>query len=213
MKRHELPGIPQFGRDQWLTVVLEEYKAVRAEILASMQQQQQVIAFGVTVLAAVGALTAASVDKHPLLGLVLGLFGPVVSFVVMLMWIAEVERMTRAGTWVALMESRLRLAFQQENLPSPLGWESSLRGVRNPLPTRRVLYKYRGLALVLTILGSSAGVVGFFSNAKTRHSTGGVGVFAAEALLASLGGVAYVIREKKAVELASFDVGLAAPWT
>lgn len=143
----------------------------------------------------------------------LGLLGPVVSFVVVLMWMAELERMARAGAWVALLESRIRLVFKDHHLPSPLGWESSLRGVRAPFPTTRILYKSRGLALVLTILGSSPGIVGFFSNTATRNSAGGVSAFAGQLLLASAVGVVYVIRERKAMKLASIPVDtLAQPW-
>lgn len=201
---------PAFGPDDWLKVLLEEYKALRAEIVAALQLQQQVVAFGVTVLAGVSAVSAAILKDDPLAAMLVGSLSPAIALALLLVWLGELERMVRAGTWVALLERRVGLLFP--DLPSPLGWESALRGINSPFPSSRVLHRYRGILAVFILLSLAPSLAAFFADVEHTNALRLV-ILSLVALVSAMSVRVYVARERKAVALAQLNVNaIATPW-
>jgi hypothetical protein len=110
--------------EQWRSVVLEEYRALRAESLESMRNQHQVLvyAFALVGLLAIGA--AQVWDETRFVVSIIFLFAiPSLSYCFVIIWIGEVARMMRAGHLIAQIERGIN-----KSLPSPaLGWETWLR--------------------------------------------------------------------------------------
>ena len=102
---------------------LEEYRALRAEIIQSMDDGNKIVAFG---LAAVGLVLGAGLSyKDTLLGfLVLGFFLPILSALVLSMWFAAQERIARASHYLSGTEVRIKSVFGDIGSVS---WEAWLR--------------------------------------------------------------------------------------
>lgn len=102
---------------------LEEYRALRAEIIQSMDDGNNIFAFG---LAAVGLVLGAGLSyKDTFLGfLVLGFFLPILSALVLSMWFAALERIARASHYLSGAEVRIKSVFGDIGSVS---WEAWLR--------------------------------------------------------------------------------------
>jgi 8-oxo-dGTP diphosphatase len=187
---------PRYEVEQWLNVVLEEYKAVRAEILVSLQLQQQVIAFGITVLGAASAVGLNFLQSNVYVSAGIGLISPAIALVVVLVWVGELERMVRAGAWVALTERRLATSFAP--LPPPLGWESALRGVGNPFPVVRVLYRYRGILGILPLLSNAPNTATVWANWARFDAWARAGLLSVQAGVTLATILVYFLRERRA---------------
>lgn len=188
--------IPRYDTKEWLNVVLEEYKSIRAEILASLQLQQQVIAFGVTVLGAASAIALNFLQSNVYVSGGIGLICPAIALVVVLVWVGELERMVRAGAWVALTERRLAASFAP--LPPPLGWESALRGVGSPFPVVRILYRYRGILAILLLLSNAPNTAAVWANWARFDAWARTGLLGAQGGLTLAAILVYFMRERRA---------------
>lgn len=102
---------------------LEEYRALRAEVIQSMDDGNKILAFG---LAAIGLVLASGLNfKDSLLGfLVVGFFLPILSGLVLSLWFAAQERIARASNYLSGVEVRIKSAFGEV---SGVSWEAWLR--------------------------------------------------------------------------------------
>jgi hypothetical protein len=109
---------------------LEEYRALRAEIIQSMDDGNKIIAFGLT---AVGLVLAAGLSsKGSVLSvLILGFILPVLSTLVLSMWFAAQERIARASHFLSGVEVRIKSSFDDV---ASVSWEAWLRA---PKATRK----------------------------------------------------------------------------
>jgi uncharacterized membrane protein len=103
-------------------LLLEEYKTLRQEIHVSMQNRNQILAFGLASMSALLAgafLGKTDVQDHvPIIAM--GTFGvPVAALFTLYLWCAEYVRMTRAGRHLATLERRIN----EEVYASMLVWE------------------------------------------------------------------------------------------
>jgi hypothetical protein len=109
----------------WHDVALEEYKALRAEILTAMQMQYTTLTFGtaaIGVLFGFGANVWKASDALPA-EIVFLIAVPALAYLVLVIWMGEVTRMIRAGQYVRFLESRINRAVHR----GALGWETFLR--------------------------------------------------------------------------------------
>jgi hypothetical protein len=125
---HHLDEDEEGGRppsDDWLTVVLEEYRSLRREIVASLAMQQSSLTLGTLALG--GLVLAGFHDwdtKTANLPLVIFfVVVPIVSYVVGFIWLGEYARATRAGEYLVHVEERVNEALRKP----ALGWERWLR--------------------------------------------------------------------------------------
>ena len=104
---------------------LEQYRTLRAEVLRSMEDGNQIMSFG---LAAIGIVLSAGIGaKNTLFGLtVFSLLVPTFSGLVLSMWFAAQERTARASYYLTGVESRIKKTLKLED--SHTSWECWLRG-------------------------------------------------------------------------------------
>jgi hypothetical protein len=111
--------------DDWVGVALEEYRTLRQESLAAIEQMQRTLQIG---LVAIGVLTGFGVDAvNEGAGAQAGLaiFTPVVAALVIALRLDELLRAVRAGAHIALLERRI--AARTDPDQPPLTWESSIQ--------------------------------------------------------------------------------------
>jgi hypothetical protein len=110
-------------------MIIEEYKALRAEILLCLERRITIISYG---LAAVGVLVGAGIaavyyDKIVLAALVfLGVL-PVTAVYVLDIWLAETRRARRASRYNWYLEKKLAAIMSATPSHLPLEWEARLR--------------------------------------------------------------------------------------
>lgn len=94
----------------WLDIALEEYKALRAEILTTMQTQQSTLTIGTAALGIIAA-GAFNLWDEPFVATILFLgVAPFLSMLVLTIWIGEVTRMMRAGSYLQQFEATIHTA-------------------------------------------------------------------------------------------------------
>jgi hypothetical protein len=110
----------------WLGIALEEYQALRAEILTTMQTQQSTLTIGTAALGIIAA-GAFNLWNEAFVATILFLFvAPFLSKLVLTIWIGEVTRMMRAGHYLNAFEKEIHKAVPE--LPNwAMKWETVLR--------------------------------------------------------------------------------------
>ena len=109
---------------------LEEYQALRAEIIQSMNDGNNIFAFG---LAVVGIVLGAGLQQEDaLLGfLILSFTLPIVSVLILSMWFAAQERIARASHYLSGLEVRIKSVCSDIDSVS---WEEWLRTKKRNKP-------------------------------------------------------------------------------
>ena len=136
--------------------LMREYETLREEALGSMSNRAQIVSFG---LATVGVLSAgvfASEVAAQEVGLILLVFNaavPTISVVVTYMWFGEVERMVRAGRFIAALEGRINAQIDPSE--PTLRWQSERTGEagRMDYPYVVVLALFLGMAATSPLVG------------------------------------------------------------
>lgn len=118
-------------------MLLEEYRAIRSEVTTSMQAQISTLAFGAATLGFSFAAASQTSDKK-FRDMFLLVLVPLLSYLVLTIWFAEVMRMLRAGTFLMRLEKRLDEQFGL----GALSWESTIFQVRCR-PVRQPFWRIR----------------------------------------------------------------------
>lgn len=123
-----------------ISTILEEYKALRAEILAQFQNRNQTLSFGSAALALlVSAGVTAVKESKAVVELcwvahfVPMLFIPSVCGFITISWLIDSATIARIGSYIAAREREINNLFSNANNPTrPLYWETWLRS-SNPV--------------------------------------------------------------------------------
>ena len=141
-------------------VVLEEYKALRAEILACLEKRVGIISLGLT---AIGALVAGGMAPlardHPnwlASAIIIGVGVPVTSLYVLDVWFSEWKRLIRASYHNWYLELKMQQLFP--GAMPPLEWEQRVRSTEKPYRQLKTPYEtttvmFVGIALVSGLAG------------------------------------------------------------
>lgn len=135
-------------------LLLEEYKALRQEVVAAMSNRIATLTFG---LASIGAILAASIlttKSGVLPGVMLALLVPTIAILVLFMWLGEYERMQRAGTFLMEIEARINREEQRRLLT----WESHLRFTGSHMKS-----PYKATVSLLLLIGLISSIVGLIN--------------------------------------------------
>jgi hypothetical protein len=102
---------------------LEQYRALRAEILRAMEEGNQVMSFG---LATIGVITSASLGiKESAVGyIIFSILLPCLTSLILSLWFASQERIARASYFLSGIEERLN---DLHDIGSMVTWEIWLR--------------------------------------------------------------------------------------
>lgn len=124
----------------WLSVIIEEYKTLRSESLASMQTQQSILRFGTAAIAVVIATGFSLWEKSPLPEMVFLFFIPSIGYLVLTIWMGEVARMVRVGIFLVRLEEKINKEFSDK--PKALTWENWLREIQHDGKTPQLRWNY-----------------------------------------------------------------------
>jgi hypothetical protein len=125
-----MPATPlDLSSEQRTTFVVEEYKALREEILTAIRAQLDVLRFGTAVLVVLLSAAGAAVKERPLLAAVAFVFVPAVSAMTLTMWSAEMFRMMRAAVYIHTLEDDLRTLANGKVV---LAWEHTAHRTQDP---------------------------------------------------------------------------------
>jgi hypothetical protein len=132
----------------WQELALAEYRALREEIVATMQTQDGGLRLGV---AAIGVVSAAGFnvwDDTAAAALIFLAVVPFVSAVVLTVWMGEVSRMMRAGSHIHRLEQFIH--EQNPGLPGPvMTWETRLRDPLSDITRWERQYEWNYHAIVV----------------------------------------------------------------
>lgn len=143
----------------WISVVMEEYKTLRAESLTAIQMQQSVLRFGAAILGIVLA-TGINVWDKPLLTSFIFLFlTPAISYLLIIVWMGEVERMVRAGKFLVLIEEKVNTVFGRTQ--KALEWESWLHTKKNG-KTPQVIWNYASIVSIFLSISLASIFLGVY---------------------------------------------------
>lgn len=108
-------------------IIMEEYKALRAEIILCLQQRVTILSYGLaTIGLLVGAVVAAlNVNYKISAGIIAGLGIPIASLFVLNVWLAETRRVRRASWYNWAIELRLEKELGRKTLV----WEQKIRKI------------------------------------------------------------------------------------
>ena len=109
---------------EWLNITMEEYKSLRSECINSINAQQYTLNVGI---AAISALMVSAVHlwEQVIVSQIIFLVCiPLVSYLILLVWVGEIVRMMRAGYFIAKIENKINKHLKMENV---LSWENWLR--------------------------------------------------------------------------------------
>lgn len=130
----------------WCEIVMEEYKTLREESLASIQTQNTIITYGTTAigLAFGGGITVW--DRDIVSALIFLVLIPTLTYLILLGWLGEVGRMFRAGVFLSVLERKINAQFPDK--PPALSWETWLaKGEwKRKTPYRIISFHYRAIA-------------------------------------------------------------------
>ena len=144
----------------WLFVAIEEYKALRMEILNSIKLQYLTVQIGLTAIGVLLVLLSTFLNKKYLPQIFLLILTPAASYITLFLWMGEVERMVRAGIYIHSREKYMSTLFK--GMPSPLNWETWLRepvsnGVDRHIAAnyKSVIALYLGAAVTSILIGNT----------------------------------------------------------
>lgn len=134
-----------------VTFEMEQYRALRGEILRGMEDGNQVISYG---LAAIGlVVTAGFSQKDNTIGFVLTVvLIPLLSSLVMSLWLGTLERIARASFFITGIEHRIKEALGVPALPT---WDTWLRSKLPDVPQKSHHFwstEYSGVGLFVCLV-------------------------------------------------------------
>jgi hypothetical protein len=168
----------------WLSATLAEYKAVWDEKMATMDTQQSTLRIGTAI---VGAMLVAGLNlwEKPILPEFILLFlVPAVSYLSLIIWMGELQRMVRCKIFLAALEQSINKALS--DAPVPLMWESWLRRQQEHKYPHILKWNYRAVLVIFLLIAIASVALGLYK-LSTAVSTMYVGTFAAFEFFVALG--------------------------
>lgn len=187
----------ELGRRDYLTAVLAEYQAIRTEITESSRFQGNLIWWGVSISGAIMTLGVGVAKIHVLVALIaLCFLVPTISLSFLEIWIGEIFRFRRAGSYIhQVIEKRLESILSpvlknlevdqpgEVKLEYPIFWETMLRQERGQgsAPHMQhltwVYYTRATLLIFMGFLGLFLGGIHLFFIEKLWQVLVGVALF------------------------------------
>lgn len=178
----------------WLIVALEEYKALRTEIVDSIQAQRTIMQLGVT---GVSVLIGLGLQRTPslLASIILAMLVPSLTFFITTAAWGELFRAARASRFLAEREHIINEVTKGADPPA-MAWENWLR--QRPISALSTGGQFLAL-YVLTIGSAIAGSVTMFATEVRRDqpTLALIGVGAATALMCAGSLVRYMQLRRK----------------
>ncbi len=168
--------------NEWLEVCLEEYKTLRAESMSAMSAQQSILNYGFATTAALIAVGFHNWTGQVGITIVVFLgFLPIVSSLVLIIWLGEVARMMRASVRLITLEEKINSFLDK---PDPaLTWETWLRQKDDGNHTPQLKWNYAAIVFAFMLISLFSIVIGIFSAHTHLNPLGLVIVYIWELLI------------------------------
>lgn len=153
------------GGSEAVWLLMEEYRTLRGEILASIAAQQAALTFGGAVIAIlVAAGTSLREDNLGSSVAIFLLLIPLTSLIALNIWLGEILRMLRAGSWVRHIERRVNRHASLDGHDCPLlFWENWAHGSNMDNVEKLHLKSIAGGYLLLALASIGLGTFDLFS--------------------------------------------------
>lgn len=168
--------------NEWLAVVLEEYKALRAEVLLCITLQRSIVQMGFATIAIFATFGFYNWEKEVIASITFLVLIPMMSYLFMLLIADEVCRVARLGRYILGIEEKVNISLAGK--PNALGWETWLIAPvgwrsRHEIGSTISAVCY-GIALLAIVTSIVSGIT-----AAWEHLTvlGLVGIVASEAIV------------------------------
>jgi hypothetical protein len=110
----------------WEEIAIEEYKSLRQESADAIRAQLTIVNYGLTIIGALLAFAFERQDESDQFSLIIFLgFLPILCYIVIIIWLGEIVRMSRCGMYLSNLEKEFGKRFHPDI--APLGWETHLR--------------------------------------------------------------------------------------
>ena len=146
-----------------IALALEEYKTLRQESLMALERQHNILRFGIGLVGVLLGLGVQLESETVLATVLLVFFVPTLMVFTVILWMAEVERMVRAGAYIADLEGRINEAAGAGVVA--LAWETHLRQ-EGEASTPRLRSAYHAIFLIFLLLVFASVVIGFYNAVK-----------------------------------------------
>jgi hypothetical protein len=149
---------------EWTTVALEEYKTLRQESLAAIEQMQRTLQIGLVAISVLTAFGVEAVNEGPGVQVGLALATPVLAALVVALSLDELHRTVAAGAHAAVLEQRIARRVDEKD--PPLTWESQVQENFDP---RKDRIRHWVTLIVLLAAAAPAVFLGIFEY-REEHS-------------------------------------------
>jgi len=170
---------------EWLDLALEEYRAHRAEVISTIQNQQTSLTVGT---AAVGILAAGAFNRweEQFVATVVFLFVlPVIAALVLLIWFSQVDGMFNVGRYLNKLEAELRKGYS--DAPAILmTWEKSIRESASKERFAPRLWQNYAIVSLYVLLAQASIVLGAYRGYDQRPVLVPIGAVVESVLLVLL---------------------------
>jgi hypothetical protein len=182
----------------WVEPALHEYDALRAEVTTSLQTQHATLAFGSATLGLVAAGGFQLVDRDPTsLALIFVVAVPLISLLIVTIWLGELARMMRAGRHLQLLEYQLKSNIS--GAPAPVfAWEAGLQRATAYCPSwleRQYQFSYHSVVFLFALIAVVSVAFGMY---QVSWSSGWWIVAIAELVAVTGGAAVLMVAVKKA---------------
>lgn len=148
----------KINENEWLSIILKEYKSLREESLDAGNNAQSLIKFGMTAVSFVVAAGVNVWSLNPLPILVFLIFIPLLCYLILTIWVGEFARRMRAGRFIVdHIEKNINELCTNSELPNALYWESYVRG--NNITNKNKLFVWNRYATISVFLGTAVASV------------------------------------------------------
>lgn len=111
--------------DDWVAVILEEYKSLRTESLQAIEQMQRTLQIGLVAIGVITGIGVDSADASAAVQVGIAAATPALAATVLVLWLDQLRRSVYAGAHCALIEHRLAEHFRPK--AAPLTWETQIQ--------------------------------------------------------------------------------------
>jgi hypothetical protein len=169
---------------------MEEYRALREEVLRSMQTQQASLSFGAATIGilAAGGFNAWEHDVPAVLVFIVGI--PTMSGLVALVWLGELTRMQRAGAMLVEIEAKVNAELQPAGKGDALCWETALRE-----RGWKLTWNYQAIMASFAVIAVGSLVIGVAKGFESELSLPSVGALLAAEVVVLVALGAFVVTQ------------------
>jgi hypothetical protein len=154
---------------EWLDASLEQYKAVWQEKMASMNTQQSNLQIATAIIGAIFVAGLNLWDKPVVSEFILLFIVPVVSYLFLVIWMGELQRMVRATKFLAAFENSLNEALS--NAPIRLSFENWILQKKGRDYPNILKWNYRAILITFQLIAAASVAVGLYKFSMTASFT------------------------------------------